>query len=465
MKTYVASNRMPSRSPYASIRVFMRPPRRPPVGTVACVVGRELQVEPKVLEAYCFNDLTPVAFDLVLLSAAVAFADRVVSRIPSAGWSRHLKLCMPVSSERWHRPEVHRRLIDTLQLLTGDRWDIRFQSVRSAPNRSTQSVLRLQHRNAVAMPYSDGLDSFAVARLFRYACASDECTLILVTTGMHVSADADQNKGQVRVAVPFRFSQAAASVRLREPSYRTRAFVYGALAGLAVSLAGGTRVIIPESGQSSIGPSLCPVGGEALDLRSHPRFTERLGVFLSLLLEAPIAFEHPRLWSTKGETLQELKSMGLADRWQLTHSCPRSTRDVNLGGRRVHCGICSACLLRRQSLQRAGLSEPETYQWPTLTAPTLHQAAAKGSRGTTHNDFRHAACGALCMESLAALASSESDLALRQAASELPKAFGTPEMTKTKLERMVRAHEREWRAFVAAQGGRSFLQHILRHAP
>ncbi|MGH7487116.1 MAG: 7-cyano-7-deazaguanine synthase [bacterium] len=313
------------------------------------------------------------------------------------------------------------------------------------------------------MPYSDGLDSLAVARLLQHSQSERE-TLILVTTGTWTDADQERSRlpgGRVRVAVPFRLSEVSSPVRLREPSYRSRAFVYGALAGLAVSLAGGSRVLIPESGQSSLGPALCPVGGEAIDLRSHPQFTAELGDFLSRLLETEIVFDHPRLWTTKGETLAELQQLGLNDRWQLTRSCPRSTRHVKLGGARVHCGVCAACLLRRQSLLKAGFSEPEPYQWPRLSAPSLAEAAAAGARPTTLDDLRHAVCGALCMEHLARLAAERSELPFRQAAADLPSVVGGLDEVIGKLRRLVRAHQAEWQTFVAAQGAESFIADLL----
>ncbi len=447
--------------PSADVRVFTEMPRMQPSGYVACVLGRELQVDPKILADYCFNDVTPLAFDLALLASAVAFTDRIVPRTLSTTWVRQLRLSVPVSSERWRLSDVQQRLVETLHLLTGDRWDIRFRFTRPTQQRSTQSVLQFKHPNPAAMPYSDGLDSFAVARLLQHSKEFDGRTLILVTTGSRADADQGEAKGRLRVAVPFRLSQAHSSVRLREPSYRSRAFVYGALAGLAVKLAGGTRVLVPESGQSSLGPALCPVGGEALDLRSHPRFTQTLAGFLGSLLEAPIVFEHPRLWHTKGETLQKLNSVGLADRWERTWSCPRSTRHVRLDKTKVHCGVCAACLLRRQSLLRAGLYNAEPYQWPNLSAPTLAEAAAENARPTTKDDFRHAACGALCMNSLAKLGDDGHDPILRQAVSDLPRVLGSEGELLNNLRHLVCAHQAEWHAFVAAQGDRSYLHQLI----
>ena len=455
---------MTHKMPSADVRVFLSPPPRRPPGSITCVVGRDLQVNPDVLATYCFNDLSPLAFDLALVASAVAFTDRIVPRRLSTGWPRQLKLSLPVSSDRWRTPEVQERLLQTLYLLTGDLWDIRFVFGPPARQNHGQSVLQFRHENVVAMPYSDGLDSFAAARLLQHSREASGRTLILVTTGSRADVDKDRSKAHFRVAVPFHLSDTRRRVRLREPSYRSRGFLYGALAGLAVNLAGGTRVIVPESGQSSLGPALCPVGDEALDLRSHPRFTQTLASFLSCLLEAPLVFEHPYLWSTKGETLAALAKARLAADWQLTRSCPRSTRHVGLRGKKVHCGVCAACFLRRQSLLRAGLHEREQYQWPNLSAAALPKAAAEGARPTNKDDLRHAACGALCMTRFAHVGKGPDDLPLRQAVSDMPTALGGSDQLMRKLRRLIDAHDIEWRAFVVVQGDRSFLHPVIGRA-
>jgi len=448
-------------TPFGDIRVFAGAEGRRAARSIPCVLGRELKINPGILAHYCFSDLSPVAFDLALVAGAVAFADRVVPRALSTGWSRNLRLTVPVISERWHRQRVQESLLEALHLLTGDSWEIRFRLNRRSPERSPQSVLKLGHRCATAMPYSDGLDSFAAARLLQQSLDADDRTLILVTTGARADVDEAQARRRVRVAVPFSFSEADSSIRLREPSYRSRAFVYGSLAGLAVNLAGGTHVIVPESGQSSLGPSLCPVGEEALDLRSHPRFTQKLAGFLSSLLDAPIVFEHPRLWSTKGETLAELKELGLVDGWQRTRSCPRSPRHVRLRGAKVHCGVCAACLLRRQSLFRAELCEPEPYQWPHLGAASLNAATATDARPTNDDDLCHATCGVLCMEYFARLARDPNALSLREAVADIPDALGSQEEISRKLRRLICAHQSEWGCFVSSLGKESFVNHLL----
>ena len=76
------------------------------------------------------------------------------------------------------------------------------------------------------------------------------------------------------------------------------------LGGLGAFLAETSRIIMPESGQGALGPALVPVGQAYEDYRNHPLFTNRMETFLSALLDRPLQFEFPRIWYTKGETLE-----------------------------------------------------------------------------------------------------------------------------------------------------------------
>ncbi len=211
-----------------------------------------------------------------------------------------------------------------------------------------------------------GSISFAVARLL--VADERDTSLILVTTGRKKHAEREWRREKLdgqsrRVSVPFYLSEKSGKHRFREPSFRSRTFVFGVMAGIAAHLAGSKRIIIPESGQGALGPSLVPVGLEASDVRAHPSFTKILETLLQAALGSEVRFEHPRLWFTKGETLQELVTRERSECWERTHSCARS-RHVRLNGRRVHCGVCSACLMRRQSVLAAGLrSNNEVYRW------------------------------------------------------------------------------------------------------
>ena len=94
----------------------------------ACVVGRHIQFSTEALESYCFADWQPVVCDLMLLAAAVEFADKSCRR-PKYAWGRQLELDVPVHDlSRWLAPAVTVALTSALDFLTGDRWQITFRA-------------------------------------------------------------------------------------------------------------------------------------------------------------------------------------------------------------------------------------------------------------------------------------------------------------------------------------------------
>jgi hypothetical protein len=130
-------------------------------------------------------------------------------------------------------------------------------------------------------------------------------------------------------------------------------------AAVAAAQSEGDIVVIPESGQGSLGPWLTVTGQESPDIRTHPIFTSALAKVLEPILGRRIRFEHPHLWETKGQTLSRLVTHGLQSGWQDTFSCAVQVRHQQTPGRRLQCGLCPNCLLRRQSLWAAGLNEPD----------------------------------------------------------------------------------------------------------
>jgi 7-cyano-7-deazaguanine synthase in queuosine biosynthesis len=431
---------------------------QPKGSEIRCAIGRDLVIRPEVLGQYCVKPLDPRIHDLVLIAGAVKFADRVVQRNTRAYWRRELEVTVPTSDpDFWKQTVVIKDLTETLQLLTGDLWSFDFIRTRKKPNIDVQTSLPFEGRPCVVIPFSGGLDSFAAARLV--SLREPNIGVIKVTTGSGQVARG--SSGQHQVSIPF--SSRRSDIRLRETSYRSRGFVFGVMAGIAANLLEADRIIIPESGQGALGPWLNPVGNEAPDVRMHPFFTTKLSKFLATVFGRHIRHEHPQLWKTKGETLWELRDNGLEANWWTTKSCPRG-RKACIDGKRVHCGVCASCLLRRQSLFAAGLDEAkDIYLWPNLSAPTLRLAANPGARDTKPDDERQAKCAAFDLNALGnILGTVVGENRIAHASAELAAHNGTlQEDVFGRLRRLLAAHRREWRAFAAAQKSESFLNKWL----
>jgi hypothetical protein len=454
---------MQSHSTHPTARIYVTGrPVRSRDHSINAVFGREIVVDPLVLSDYCFRPLSRRVDDLLHVAAAVGYADRLVRRQPSHGWRRRVALRVAVHEpDFWKQPGIVASLVGCLDLVTGDIWSIEFDGTRNPLEVTPQAPLALGTSPSLVMPFSDGLDSLAAARLL--SLDQPQRSLILVTSGSRKDVDrAFRLRGlsarRHRVSVPFRFSPPAGT-RLSEPSNRSRGFVFGVLAGAAAYLLDAERVVLGESGQGVLGPWLLPVGNEAPDVRMHPMFTLRLTRLLDKVLGRPVAFWHPHLWTTKGETVGRLRQEGVADDWWETRSCARDQRHMSRDGKRVQCGVCAACLLRRQSLFAAGLDESkDSYMWPNLAADRIEVAHATSGRSARPNDRRQALCGVLALDELASLGGGGDVGVLRQPSEDLAAVTGfTVEEAQQNLARLLGKHRIEWQAFVAAQGPSSFL--------
>ena len=444
---------------YQAARIVLSNSSVPSRGSeIRCIIGRDLIINPEVLGHYCVKTLEPRIYDLVLIAGVVAFADRIVERKTRVCWRRELEVVVPSSDpDFWSQATILRSLTRTLDLLTGDLWSFHFCRSRKKPTVEAQASLPFKGRSSIVIPYSDGLDSFVAAHLA--AQGSPRIGIVKVTTGS--GPDARGKREQHRVSIPF--SRRGSPMRLRESSNRSRGFVFGVMAGIAANLLEAERILIPESGQGSLGPWLSSVGNEAPDVRMHPFFTASLSNFLANVFGRTIDFEHPHIWNTKGETLRELKSSGLEQDWWETKSCPRG-RKVCLDGKRVQCGVCASCLLRRQSLLAAALDErKDVYLWSNLSARTLSEAADSGARDTVPNDECQARCGLYELATLGKLLDTESgNRRVADAAAELAFHRNAPEEDIViKLRSMLIAHREEWRNFVATQKSGSFMNSWL----
>lgn len=423
-----------------------------PDSSVACVIGKQLKLSPKALGTFLRCDIPQRAEDLLVIAGVISYADRRTTRHHATCWERDLHLSIPVRDfDFWNDPDVRSDLIDLLGALTGDSWNLEFRAGRSPLPVDPQSNLELADTPPIVIPYSNGIDSFAVARLH----AGPGQQVIRVSTGS--VGDTEKKTGgscpsATRwVAMPI--SLPNADGKLREQSYRSRGFLFGAVAATAAGLMDGREVLIPESGQGTFGPSLTVIGQEHPDVRMSPVFTSKLSRLVSRLFESPIQFVHPRIWCTKGETLDALRQAGLSEGWGKTVSCSRGSRKKIEAANARHCGLCANCLLRRQSLLASGLSGEE-YIWPDLAlAPpwSFGNATAPGD-----SKVQQAISAVLAMRELAALDPSD-PIVLREARMLAEPLGQSTESSLGQLQRVLKKHRDEWQAFAGSRPRSSLI--------
>ncbi|MDR8071042.1 7-cyano-7-deazaguanine synthase [Burkholderia cenocepacia] len=416
-------------------------------------IGQHICFDPSALDSFDVEGCKPIHYEMLVLCAAVEFADRRWKRPLS--WRRILHVTLPVADPKsWQQPDVLNSLQGVLNHLTGDTWQFSFVKTKApSPIGSRQIPLDFGMTKTFAVAYSNGLDSRAVSAL---SGARDEALCIRVAGNYQRPKDGDSYFTQI----PFETKE----YRGNESSFRSRGFQFAAVTAIAAQLSNVTRIVVPESGQGALGPVLLPLYNVYPDYRNHPTFFRKMEQFIRALQHYQVSFEQPRLWFTKGQTLSAFLRIPGKSKKHLTNtrSCWQTRRVVNVGEKK-QCGLCAACLLRRLSLHAAGVSEArDTYVVCDLAASDVEDALSvipqKADRDIM---IEYGSVGVRHLQHLADMAGRTDD-GLRAYASQIAIATGeTYEETLKKLKLMLASHAEEWRAFLSAQGQQSFLNNWM----
>jgi hypothetical protein len=433
--------------------------RRARAGRVSCEIETNLIFKTHNLAAYFFAKWEPVVFDLMVLAASVEFCDRIQRR-PALRWGRAFELRLPVHDPHvWKQKSVSDTLHEALELLTGDQWDITFTKRKKPAAEPVQELFYLDTGAEAVIPFSDGLDSRAVGALMAEEYGS---RLVRVRLGSKKKDQPKDSSGRKQPFMALPYQVKSVESRFVESSARSRGFKFAVLSGSAAYFAKAGKVIVPESGQGALGPTLVPVGQAYEDYRNHPRFMKQMTAFFKALLGADIEFVFPRLWFTKGETLKAYLALSNSkdDEWWKTRSCWQDNRHVSVDNHRRQCGICAACMLRRLSVHAADLAEPaETYVWENLSAPTFDAGVAGGYNKNTRAQKQYAIAGTLHLDHLAHLKQSRAaERPLSLAIFQLARSLGESEAAiASKLERLLSQHKKEWKNYMNSLGPQSFV--------
>lgn len=425
-----------------------------------CEIGGHVRFQPQALSSYFFSNGEPLLYDALLVAAACEYCDRTVRR-PVRTWSRSLTLRIPVHDvQHWNSPSVAKALHEAINFLTGDTWDVRFYRREAPVEEPSQPFIPLEHPAEAVLPFSEGMDSRAVAGLMSKTMPHG---LVRVRLGSRIINGHNPDPQRCRfAAVPFKVH--AGTRRFVESSVRSRGFKFSLISGLAAYLAKAGRVIVTESGQGAIGPSLITVGQAYGDYRNNPRFTILMERFIKALLGHSISYEFPRLWHTKAETLRQYydECEEGPREWQSTSSCWMGNRQASVDHKRRQCGICAACLLRRMSVHAASLEEDRsTYIWEDLSSPEFEHGASShfDPAKITKSKRDYAIAGALHLDHLATITrSAMNTITLKRYIFNLSRATNLDEnIVSENLMGLLSRHEVEWRSFLASLGKRSFI--------
>ncbi|PTQ59430.1 7-cyano-7-deazaguanine synthase in queuosine biosynthesis [Sphingomonas aurantiaca] len=442
----------------------IEPGEVPRDGARIATLGETITLSIEGLKDFFFASWRYDLIDLLVIAAAVEYCDLSIRR-PAWGWARAFDMLVAVhEEEKWSTPPVRHALEEALAFLTGDRWSVSFTKRRNSVVKITPRRLDLNTPDKVIMPYSDGLDSRAVAAIVE---EQEKGGLVRVRLGSKGVDSAKVPRKKRRFAtVPF---EVKLGKRQRvESSARSRGFKFAVITGIAAQLAPVDRIVVTESGQGALGPVLASSGQSYPDYRVHPAFTRRIEhLFLALTNKAP-TYEYPRIWNTKGETLAMASALANPPTWHDTRSCWQDSRRVSFEGERRQCGVCAACMLRRMSIHSAGIDEPASrYIWEDLGAAEMEDGVVAGFSGMSPAFRDYGLAGILHLDHLAALSGSAlHERTVRRVARETADALGI-EMAEGEraLTGLLERHRAEWLGFLSSLGSQSFVARVAMVSP
>jgi hypothetical protein len=439
-------------------------------GVKTLVADEEVGVDARLLLHYCFSQPNPFTYDLMTVVAAVRAADREFTRMHSEAWARKLTVELPVYDVAlWRSSRTQALLCQTLSYLTGDEWEFDFKARRRRFKPPQEPPLSLSNvSRSRFIPYSHGLDSFAQLSLLQARDPGVQHVCVYADTRLMSGGWKEfcrRSKGQSvkPLRVPLRFDDPHHAER----TFRTRPFVYYTLTAYGAMTAGCDEVVIPENGQGSIGGSLVPLGSEAPHRSCHPGFTSRLSGLLRHLSGHALQFRHPALFSTKGDVLRALADIkGQDANWLPEHwSCSHDQRNSSNGSKRIHCGVCGNCILRRNAAVAANITDGTKYLYKDFACSTMDEALMEGaSRPRNHKAFDDLASnGIRSMQRLADLASDPDRILIWTEAANIAEAMSLPVSTvHDDLADFLRRHAQQWGHFLSGYGRASWVMAMAR---
>ena len=340
-------------------------------------LATKLFIDERKIIASFGKALSPLEADLIDVALACYVADRLALRQVEKNascfqWTRNFRLKIGVRTPEIWSHEVKEDLSRLLKFLTDDEWD--FELVPVDKHRRLKEVQGLLFP-PIQMPakvslYSGGLDSFAGS--VQEVSQFQDHSFVFVsgaTNPRQQSAQAQQVRAIKKlspreihhVIIPFGIKQGKNDRYKEESSQRTRGFLFLILGVITALKAGVKTLQLYENGIGAINLPYDASQNGAMNSRStHPLLLLRMESLLNRIFGEPFEIVNPFLFHTKGDMCihQSVKSM--SQFVPLTFSCDGFP--VRTAGK-PQCGFCTSCLLRRLSLEIAGLTAFDNGNW------------------------------------------------------------------------------------------------------
>lgn len=268
--------------------------------------------------------------------------------------------------EFWAQEHIQSLIEKILSFLSNDRYTFKFVSLKR--DRPEQTYFEFGdrkewpfHAPKRVLMFSGGLDSLAGA----IETAANGGKVVLVSHRPVSTLDARQNQlfKQLQQLYPSQLIRVPVWINKdekfgREPTQRTRSFLFAALGTLVAQSIEADGVRFFENGVVSLN---LPLAQEALRSRAsrttHPLALHLLSSLCAAVVEKDLAVDNPYLFKTKTEVEATIAEHKAAELIGSTCSCSHSMFQTKT---QRHCGRCSQCIDRRVATLAAELQSSDS---------------------------------------------------------------------------------------------------------
>jgi hypothetical protein len=421
-----------------------------------------LSIDDQEIATRFSSAMEPAMADLVDIAVAIHTADRLAIRALEgpAHWSRELHLRLSVRHpEKWNSPAFQAHFTSLLNFLTEDLWSLEFSLIRDS-RRASETQPYLFPKASDGRPFSvslfsGGLDSLAGTAASVFSAPNDQFILVSAAPNIRQRSRQQQQIEILRrksgasilhVSIPYALKYG--DQYAQDASRRSRGFLFLIFGGVVALAAGAARLHVYENGLGAINlPYDQSQVGTDNARAVHPRVLRLAAELLALVSGQPFSITNPCIYLTKAEMLAHPSIRQIQEGVALTFSCDGFP--VRAEGR-SHCGFCTSCLLRRLSLELAGLDAFDADQylrdWKSQSFPLTHQHL-RGLRAMDWQALRFRRC---LGESDPWLALTLEFPELRVLVQDLRRLHsGASRDIAAKLQSLIDRHVREWSRFSA----------------
>ena len=312
------------------------------------------------------------SLDILFFAIYVHLIDNLLPRdiLAVDNWQREIRIKIPVSDPLlWNnRKQI---IIEALDFLTGDEWNIEFYELSEKYFLNAELDLEdtIQVENICLL--SGGLDSLVGA----IDLIQEKDNILFVSHFDGAGANLNDQKDifdifQSNTSKNINLSQfhvydGEVFYDTHDGNLRARSLLFLGFALFHASNFNVNRIYLPENGLISINIPLNESRTSSNSTRTtHPYFIKKLQDFL-ISIDINVEIVNPYQLKTKGEMLSECQNKVLLNSLiNKTISCSHSKRKEPWTRRTGirNCGYCIPCLIRRSSIYHYGeLETVETY--------------------------------------------------------------------------------------------------------